>query len=86
MVGLYQALSTKLLADFPGEVRGDAVAFVVVSKGYVGLGVKWERTGNIYNMIYRDDFYRYDPSTNSWTKLTGTAAFPGEARDDGMML
>ncbi len=67
------------IADFPGGGRIDNVAFTAAGKGYIGLGVKTEVSGQV---VY-DDLWEYRPSTNSWTQkashpaggLYGAAAF-----------
>jgi len=56
------------IADIP-VARTDSVSFAIGNYGYVGLG---------YNGNYLSDFWRYDPSTNTWTQV---ADFPGGARD-----
>lgn len=50
--------------------RQRAVAFSLNGKGYVGTGL--DKKGNFYN-----DFYCYDPVSDSWTKI---ANLPGVAR------
>lgn len=59
------------IAEFPGDGRKGALAFVVDGKAYVGLGVSKRP------YTYYKDFYCYDPSTNAWTKITD---FGGDAR------
>lgn len=55
-------------ADFGGAPRAGAVAFSVGSKGYVGTGtVNWDGDD------YTDDFWEYDPVSNSWIQI---ADFP----------
>ena len=53
--------------NFPGSPRFAPFAFALTNKGYVGGGLGTGQT--IYN-----DFFEYDPVTNSWTPRT---AFPG---------
>lgn len=55
-------------ANLPGPARLTAVAFTIGNKGYLGLG----GNGN-----YLDDFWEYNPSTNSWIQKTN---FPGGGR------
>lgn len=59
---------TPLKFAFPGEARGNAVAFSINGKGYVGTGM------NEKNLPLKD-FYEFDPQTG-WTKI----AFPGDKR------
>jgi len=57
------------LEDFPGEARANAVAFAIGDQGYVGTGdnivgnmeVEDGYTGDAFN-----DFYRYNPFTDTW--------------------
>ena len=53
------------IADFPGEGRYGAVAFVVDGKAYVGTGYRPDQ--NTTTEQYFNDFYCYDPSTNTWS-------------------
>lgn len=57
------------VADFPGEARNNAVAFVLDGKAYVGGGTN--------STVLFNDFYEYDPETNVWTRV---ADFNGPAR------
>lgn len=61
--------SWEKMADFPGEARNNAVAFVLDGKGYVGLGTNGTK---MYS-----DFYCYNPSSDSWERV---ADFAGGAR------
>lgn len=47
-------------ADFGGRARAGAVSFSIGSKGFVGTGA------NGYDR--RQDFWEYDPSTDTWTQ------------------
>ena len=58
------------MSDFPGKSRAFATAFVILGKGYLGLGV--DESGNELN-----DFWVYDPVLDSWQE---SSIFPGEAR------
>ena len=58
------------LADMPGPGRHHAVTFVLDGYGYAATGTTTS-TGT------SDDFYRYDPSTNTWEILPD---FPGPDR------
>ena len=64
--------SWKRVADFPtpnGSGRYGAVAASINDIGYVGTG---------YDGNNQNDFYKYDPTQNTWTGLT--AGFPGTKR------
>jgi len=57
-------------ASLPAAPRVGAVAFSINNKGYVGTGQ--DSVGNLLN-----DFWQYDPSTDSWKQV---ADFSGSAR------
>lgn len=61
------------IASFPGAGRETGVAYAVNGKGYVGLGVAFI---GVNTTVYKD-FWRYDPTTDSWTQL---GDFDGLAR------
>jgi len=67
-------------ADFAGSVRGNAVGFALNEKGYIGLG--WRgilaKGLRIYDKVYTNDFWKYDPIADSWSRI---ADFPGVARE-----
>ncbi|MCT4613530.1 MAG: hypothetical protein N4A49_01495 [Marinifilaceae bacterium] len=69
---------TNIAAEFPGDERQDAVAFTAGGKGYVGLGY------NGKTQTYFNDFYEFDPTTETWTKLEGDSAFPGVGTRNGI--
>ena len=54
------------ISDFPDE-RHECVSFAINGKGYVGLGTNGQGT-------YFDDFYVYNPLTDTWSPV---AVFPG---------
>jgi len=56
------------VADFPGPVRGDAVAFSIGKYAYVGTGLQ-------RNSL--KDFYKFDPKTNKWSTISD---FGGSSR------
>ena len=58
----------KTKASFPGAARHHPITFALDGNGYVLAGVTT-------TMV--KDFYRYDPLSDSWTKM---ADFPGPAR------
>jgi N-acetylneuraminic acid mutarotase len=54
-----------------GHVRRSAAGFAIGAYGYIGVGLD-------SNSVVRRDFWKYDPSTNSWTQLNdfgGTGRF-----------
>lgn len=59
-------------ADYMGGGCYHATGFVIGNYGYVGTG----RVSAIGSTLVQD-FYRYDPTTNSWNTIP---PFPGEAR------
>lgn len=60
--------------DFGGPPLAYGVAFSINGKGYVGTGVL--TSGELVN-----DFWSFNPQgEGSWTKLSGTDAFPGPPR------
>jgi len=65
-------------ASFPGAARGNLAGFAIGTKGYVGTGAY--ATG-ITNYVSFNDFYEYDPSSNTWT---ARANFPGAPRYDAV--
>ncbi|WP_149912743.1 Kelch repeat-containing protein [Sphingobacterium cavernae] len=56
----------KRIADFPGAARNGAVGFAIGENGYVGLG--YDGTEVL------KDFYKYNPSTNTWTQIASLPA------------
>lgn len=61
--------------DLPGNPRHHPYYFEIDEMAYVGFGHGSVGRPNIYK-----DFYRFDPVTEEWTKLTD---FPGEGRVAG---
>ncbi|MGI8892003.1 MAG: Kelch repeat-containing protein [Bacteroidia bacterium] len=53
-------------ASFPGNPRADASSFVLNGNGYLGSGGNGEFGSNAFT-----DFYKFDPSTNSWSNVNG---------------
>lgn len=53
-------------ADFPGESRKQATSFSIGDDIYVGSGVYYD----FNNQIAYCDFYKYTPSSDSWTKVS----------------
>ena len=67
------------LTDVPGDARARATAFALEGYGYAGLGTnKWYGYNNEDEKFTPNkDFYRFNPSSRSWTKLND---FGGEER------
>ncbi len=61
------------VADLPGSQRRNAVAFSIGNYGYVGSGINSDSSTEP-GSAKLNDFYRYDPLTNSWS---GIANWPG---------
>lgn len=59
-------------AGFPGIPRHRACAFAIGEKGYIGLG--HINSGSL--SIAYDDWWEYDPATNSWTQKANYPAGP----------
>ncbi|HET6989765.1 MAG TPA: hypothetical protein VFJ43_00510, partial [Bacteroidia bacterium] len=59
-------------ANFPGPARHRASAAAVGNRGYMGLG----HINAIVDVLY-DDWYEYDPGSDSWTQK---ANYPGGPR------
>lgn len=51
-------------ANFGGVARGSAVGFSIGTKGYIGTGQAIVNN----TTIYYNDFWEYNPSTNTWTR------------------
>jgi len=60
-------------ADFPSTMRGDAFAFTIGNKGYVGSG---QERGTVIGP-YLKDFWEYNTTTDTWVRK---ADFPSAAR------
>ena len=58
-------------SNFPGTPRQSTTWFAIGNYGYVGMGVP-QSNGWAY---FASDFYRYDPSSDTWTQLN---SFPGQ--------
>ncbi len=63
--------------SFPGTARQDAVAFAVNGKGYYGTGYNNKATSDENPNGYYNDFWEYDPTTDSWREIE---PFPGTKR------
>jgi len=62
-------------ANFPGTARSGMAGFVIGAKAYVGTGIL--DTGQTSSSPVYQDFWEFDPATNTWTQK---ANFPGAAR------
>ncbi len=67
----------KHLPPFPGKGRGEAVAFTIGHKAYVGLGYTFYSTDDP-SAGYFTDFWVYDSQEKTWTRLPYD--FPGVPR------
>src|SRR5574343_29674 len=54
--------------DFPGDARHRATGFSIGTDGYIGLG----HINSVVDIEY-EDFWKYDPASNSWSQI---ANFP----------
>ena len=54
-------------ASLTGGARYVAVGFSIGNKGYIGTG---------YGTAYLNDFWEYDPASNSWTQKANLAGIP----------
>lgn len=70
VVSAAQAAEWTVMADMPGLGRHHPATFSIDGMGYVV-------TGTTTGAAQTDDFYRYDPVTNTWTVLPD---FPGSDR------
>jgi N-acetylneuraminic acid mutarotase len=66
------------VATFPGPPRNAAFAFSLGTKGYVAMGFDYNGVGSGYSI--HNDFWEYDPATDSWNQLPN---FPGPPRFEG---
>ncbi len=63
--------------SFPGGPREEAVGFVIGNKGYLGTGYVEIYGPNSTTSATYDDFWEYDPATDTWT---AKANVPGQPR------
>lgn len=62
-------------ADFPGEDRHHPYYFAIGDYAYVGLGHGTDFSGSFpKNKIFKD-WYRYDPSNNTWKKMNDLPSY-----------
>ena len=57
-----------------GGKRRDAVAFVIDGKGYVCTGID--------NGVYEEDFWQYDPASDTWNRKRSIANISDDEYDD----
>ncbi len=65
-------------ADFPSYEREEAVGFSIGNKGYLGTGQTFVSGPNSSWTTTYNDFYEYDPTTNTWIQkdsLPGPRAY-----------
>jgi N-acetylneuraminic acid mutarotase len=62
-------------ASLPADKRTGAVGFSIGNNGYIGTG--WGIDSVSLNNVNHNDFWKYDPATNSWSKQ---ANVPGVRR------
>jgi N-acetylneuraminic acid mutarotase len=58
------------VADYPGNDRSDAVAFVINGYAFAGTG---------FDNAFCGDFYKYDYTANSWSAISAYGGFPTSA-------
>lgn len=63
--------------SFPGGPREEAVGFVIGNKGYLGTGYVEIYGPNSTTSATYDDFWEYDPATDTWS---AKANVPGQPR------
>lgn len=68
-------------AAFPGAVRAGAMGFSAGGQGFCGLG---SNVNSSFQFVYHNDFYGYDPASNSWSLVPTT--FPGTSRQSAMAV
>ncbi|HVV54313.1 MAG TPA: kelch repeat-containing protein [Mucilaginibacter sp.] len=61
-------------ASYPGMGMQFLSGFTINGKAYVGLGYGYDQASG---SVQHTDFYAYDPSNDTWTRITD---FPGGAR------
>src|ERR1051326_1084169 len=72
LVCIAQLAGWQQMENFAGTARHRAVAISIGNRGYMGLG----HINALVDVLY-DDWWEYDPGTNSWTQK---ASFPGGPR------
>lgn len=70
------------VADFPGGKRKYAAGFSTGYKGYIIGGEQQETYDHITDVYCKNDFWEYDPRTNTWK---GTD-FPGGGRESAIAI
>ncbi|HUS00229.1 MAG TPA: kelch repeat-containing protein, partial [Chitinophagaceae bacterium] len=63
-------------ANVPGGVRADAVGFGISDKGYIGIGGNGNQGGfQPPAPVLKNDFWEYDPFSNTWTQKANFIGF-----------
>jgi hypothetical protein len=58
-------------ANFGGTARYDAVGFSIGNKGFIGTG--YDFTGMGYDLIQKNDFWEYNPASDTWAQKADVA-------------
>jgi N-acetylneuraminic acid mutarotase len=67
-------------ANFGGTARTSATGFSIGTKGYIGTGID-----NLTTFTRRNDFWEYDPSSNTWTQRA-TVGTTGRSSAKGFVI
>ncbi|MFN0201570.1 MAG: T9SS type A sorting domain-containing protein [Bacteroidia bacterium] len=73
----FDGTSWTQMANFPGGIRTQSVGFTINNKGYIGTGYNYSAG----NFIYRNDFWEFNPTSNSWTQK---ADLPAQGRSEAV--
>jgi hypothetical protein len=71
-----QALKWEQVTGYPGEGRHHPITFANETHGFL-------LTGSTFTSTVTSDFYMYHETTDEWTDISITSAFPGEPRGYG---
>lgn len=66
------------IANFPGIARSHAVSFSINGILYVGTGYTDVAGTSQKETAWLNDFYKYDPATNTWTEIDPMPTASGE--------
>jgi N-acetylneuraminic acid mutarotase len=64
-------------ADFPGNSTNGVVSFSIGTKGYIGTGDNFSTDG--FTNSFTNEFWEYDPASNSWTQKASLPITPARA-------